>query len=86
MSNIHLNFAKKMKDDEYYTRRFLAEIIFKKAVEVFGKERVLYVLAADNDHSFFTKYAKLNQLNYVNNIDIYQVPNFIFTKAVFQRP
>lgn len=75
-----------MKDDEYYTRRFLAEIIFKKAVEVFGKERVLYVLAADNDHSFFTKYAKLNQLNYVNNIDIYQVPNFIFTKAVFQRP
>ena len=33
MSNNHLNFAKKLKDDEYYTRRFLVEIIFKKAVE-----------------------------------------------------
>ena len=70
-----------MKDDEYYTRRFLVNLIFKKAVEVFGKERVLYVLAADGDYSFFTKYAKLNQLNYVNNIDIYQVSNFIFRRV-----
>ena len=85
MSNNHLNFAKKLKDDEYYTRRFLVETIFKKTVEVFGKNNTLYVLAADNDHSFFTRYAKLNQLNYVNNIDIYQLPNFIFTKPIFPR-
>lgn len=78
MSNNHLNFAKKLKDDEYYTRRFLVEIIFKKTVEVFGTSNVLYVLAADNDNSYYTKYAKQHKLNYVNNIDIYNVPHFIF--------
>lgn len=86
MSNNHLNFAKKLKDDEYYTRRFLVKIIFDKALEVFGTQKTLYVLAADNDNSYYTKYAKQYKLNYVNNIDIYNVPNFIFTKAVYTNP
>lgn len=80
MSNTHLHFAKKLKDDEYYTRRFLADLIFDKTVEVFGTKKVLYVLAADGDHSFFTKYAQSHQLHYVNNIDIYDVSYFIFKK------
>ena len=78
MTNNHLNFAKKLKDDEYYTRRFLAGLIFTKTVEVFGTNKVLYVLAADGDYSFFTKYAKLNKLNYINNIDLYNTSYFIY--------
>lgn len=78
MSNNHLIFAKKMKDDEYYTRRFLVDIIFKKTVEVFGTKNVLYVLAADSDRSFYTKYAKSRQLYYVNNIDLYNAPLFLY--------
>lgn len=78
MSNNHLNFAKNAKDDEYYTRRFLVDLIFSKTVEVFGTDKVLYVLGADTDQSFFTKYAKAHHLHYVNNIDFYDVPYFIF--------
>ena len=78
MSNNHLIFAKKLKDDEYYTRRFLVEIIFNKTVARFGINKVLYVLAADGDCSYFTKYAKVHKLNYVNNIDLYNAPNFIY--------
>ena len=78
MSNNHLNFAKKLKDDEYYTRRFLVDIIFKKTVEALGSKNVLYVLAADTDRSFYTKYAKLHQLHYVNNIDLYDATQFIY--------
>ena len=78
MSNSHLIFAKKLKDDEYYTRRFLVEIIFNKTVARFGINKVLYVLAADGDCSYFTKYAKVHKLNYVNNIDLYDAPNFIY--------
>ena len=89
MTNNHLNFAKKLKDDEYYTRRFLADLIFTKTVEVFGTNKVLYVLAADGDYSFFTKYAKLNKLNYINNIDLYNTSYFIYngwTTVVITNP
>lgn len=83
MSNNHLNFAKKMKDDEYYTRRFLVDLIFAKTVQALGTKNVLYVLAADSDHSNFTKYAKANGLNYVNKIDLYDVPLFIFSDSLY---
>ena len=83
MSNNHLNFAKKLKDDEYYTRRFLVDLIFSRTVEVFGTKNVLYVLAADSDRSFYTKYAQSHKLNFINNIDLYNASCFLMTDACF---
>ena len=67
-----------MKDDEYYTRRFLVDLIFTQVVRVYGINKVLYVLAADNDHSYFTAFAKSHKLHYVHNIDLYNVTKFIY--------
>lgn len=81
MSNNHLNFAKKLKDDEYYTRRFLVDLIFSKTVEVLGTKNVLYVLAADSDRSFYTKYAQTHKLNFINNIDLYNASLFMYSNG-----
>ena len=79
--NNHLNFAKKLKDDEYYTRRFVVYTIFDSVLKSYDPQRTLFVLGADSDVSYYAQYCKSHQLHYVNNIDIFDSTEFIKYKA-----
>ena len=79
--NNHLNFAKKLKDDEYYNRRFVVSTIFDSVLKAYDPKRTLFILGADSDLSYYTQYCKAHNLHYVNNIDIFDSIEFIKYKG-----